>query len=382
MRLLRRAIAMSAGAARALSTSRVTGLAPGPYAVGVRTIQLTDESRTEDGGPRKLQTEVWYPAVASTNKPSTFGDFICGGETPSPEIIEAAEKPDAIGGYADGLTIDKIDAAWPCVSIRGAALNTEERWPVVAFSHGSGAYRASYAFWTEHLASHGYVVCACDHPGSARFTVIDGQVITPGGERSKRSRMESDRVADVKVVLDGVIADLGDAVDADKCAVTGMSFGGWTTAAYCERNDPRIKAAVLMCPSLAMSDAGKLSKGHTSTVPALVMVGREDTVIGVEGNAAAQDYAASHGGPAAYLEIVRGGHCSFTSCDLYNAAYGNGIGPSKSLQGGTYEPLDIAEQHAVCNEYGLAFLDAHVKGRGEAPRENRFDASEVAWEAY
>ena len=96
MRLVRRAVAaMSAGAARALSTSRVTGLAPGPYAVGVRTIQLTDESRTEDGGPRKLQTEVWYPAVASTNKPSTFGDFICGGETPSPEIIQAAEKPDA-----------------------------------------------------------------------------------------------------------------------------------------------------------------------------------------------------------------------------------------------------------------------------------------------
>ena len=91
--------------------------------------------------------------------------------------------------------------------------------------------------------------------------------------------MESDRVADVKVVLDGVIDDLGDAVDADRCAVTGMSFGGWTTAAYCERNDPRIKAAVLMCPSLAMSDAGKLSKGHTSTVPALVMVGREDTVL-------------------------------------------------------------------------------------------------------
>ena len=47
MRLLRRAIAMSAGAARSLSTSRVTGLAPGPFAVGVRTIQLTDDSRQE-----------------------------------------------------------------------------------------------------------------------------------------------------------------------------------------------------------------------------------------------------------------------------------------------------------------------------------------------
>ena len=63
MRLLRRAIAMSAGAARSLSTSRVTGLAPGPYAVGVRTIQITDEARQEDGAPRQVQTEIWYPAA-------------------------------------------------------------------------------------------------------------------------------------------------------------------------------------------------------------------------------------------------------------------------------------------------------------------------------
>ena len=193
--------------------------------------------------------------------------------------------------------------------------------------------------------------------------------------------MESDRVADVKVVLDGVIDDLGDAVDADRCAVTGMSFGGWTTAAYCEQNDPRVKAAVLMCPSLAMSDGGRLSKGHTSTVPALVMVGREDTVIGTEGNAAAQDYATQHQGPAAYLEIVRGGHCSFTSCDLYNAAYGNGIGESKSLSapGTTYTPLDIVEQHRIVNSYGLAFLNARLKPPGHALREQAGDVYGAAY---
>ena len=75
MRLLRRAAAaMSAGVARAMTTSRVTGLAPGPFAVGVRTIQLTDESRQEDGAPRQLQTEVWYPALDNNDKPSTFSE--------------------------------------------------------------------------------------------------------------------------------------------------------------------------------------------------------------------------------------------------------------------------------------------------------------------
>src|SRR5262245_21997925 len=36
----------------------------GPFAVGVRTLTIEDPTRTENGAPRKLVTEVWYPAVA------------------------------------------------------------------------------------------------------------------------------------------------------------------------------------------------------------------------------------------------------------------------------------------------------------------------------
>jgi hypothetical protein len=46
-------------------------------------------------------------------------------------------------------------------------------WPLVLFSHGSGAFRASYVYWTEFLASHGFVVAACDHLGSARYSQVD-----------------------------------------------------------------------------------------------------------------------------------------------------------------------------------------------------------------
>src|SRR5690349_20351813 len=39
----------------------------GPYAVGVTTLELVDDSRTEpDGSPRPLKVEVWYPAVAAS----------------------------------------------------------------------------------------------------------------------------------------------------------------------------------------------------------------------------------------------------------------------------------------------------------------------------
>ena len=58
--------------------------------------------------------------------------------------------------------------------------------------------------WTEFLASHGFVVMACDHPGSARYTQIDGQVIKPGGARSTRKSMESERPRDVLFLIDSM----------------------------------------------------------------------------------------------------------------------------------------------------------------------------------
>ena len=45
-----------------MGTSSVTGMEPGPYPVGVTTMQFDDHSRTDptSGGPRRLQTEVWH----------------------------------------------------------------------------------------------------------------------------------------------------------------------------------------------------------------------------------------------------------------------------------------------------------------------------------
>ena len=91
------------------------------------------------------------------------------------------------------------------------------------------------------------------------------------------------------------------------------------------------------------------------------------------------------------LEIRRGGHVSFTSCELYNPEYGNGIGESNSLsrRGEKYTPMPIVEQHAVINAYGLAFLNAHLRPAAQGPelagfnaaylQANHFDADEVVW---
>ena len=45
---------------------------------------------------------------------------------------------------------------------------------------------------------------ACDHPGSARYTQVNGQIIKPGGPRSERAQMEADRPKDVMFLLDAM----------------------------------------------------------------------------------------------------------------------------------------------------------------------------------
>eukprot|EP00908_Phaeocystis_cordata_P014543 Transcript_25652.p1 GENE.Transcript_25652~~Transcript_25652.p1 ORF type:complete len:437 (-),score=129.94 Transcript_25652:54-1364(-) len=408
--------AVSGSARSRTIVSSVTGMPPGPFPVGVTTIQFDDHSRTDpsSGGPRRLQTEIWYPAAAEAAnlQPGRYSEYLGRGAIPG--SIKAAEESDAIGGYRDGLTIEQLDAEWPGAAVRDARPHTPEqwapgtlpgaKWPLVLFSHGSGAFRASYIYFTEFLASQGFCVVACDHAGSARYTQVDGEVVKPGGARSTRKQMETDRPADLLFLLDrmGTLAAGGDSrfagrLDTSRCALTGMSFGGWASAQALEARDPRVKAAILQCPSLAMSGA---AAGHPPlasaaradrATPTLVMLGTEDTVIGEEGNAAGRAYYETHTGPRQLLEIKRGGHVSFTSCELYNPEYGNGIGESKSLSrpGETYTPLPIAQQHEVINAYALAFLNAHLRpdvdgselgGFGAAFLEqNHFDAEEVIW---
>lgn len=83
---------------RAMAVSRVTGKAPGPFPVGVTTMQLDDLSRKDQDGPRSLQTEIWYPAAEETRElpRNRFSEFLGRGVIPG--SIEAAEAKDAIGG--------------------------------------------------------------------------------------------------------------------------------------------------------------------------------------------------------------------------------------------------------------------------------------------
>merc|ERR1712194_945813 len=346
------------------------------------TLQLDDHSRTNpDDTTRCLQTEIWYPAqgVTAAMPRNKFSDFLARGVI-SGSIAEA-EAGNAIGGYREGLTIAELDKTWPNDAVRDACIldpGFAGRWPLVIFSHGQGAYRASFIYWTEFLASHGFVVMACDHPGSARYTQLNGKVVKPGGALSDRSAMEDARPKDMLFLVDAMerMANGADSrftgrVDASNCVLSGFSFGGYATAAALERKDARIKGAVMKCPSL-MSAGGTLPESRTNhETPIMMMLATEDMPIGEKGNNLSRTYVKTHRGIKYLMEIKRAGHVSYTSCEFFNPNYGNGVGESKSLTdpGKMYQPLPPMEQHEIANSYGLAFLNMCLRPQSREGRE-------------
>merc|ERR1712238_91158 len=195
---------------------------------------------------------------------------------------------------------------------------------------------------------------------------------------------EHDRPLDLLQIINGIQQKynqekFADTIDTNNVAVTGMSFGGYTTAETMEYQDPRITASVMMCASTLMSGTQNL---HTPArknkyTPCLVMIGTEDTVLGMDANEANRHYVDTHTEGDAYLvELIRAGHVSFTSCELYNPEYGNGISAQGQCQkltgtlGEMYTPLNIIKQHGIMNNYGLAFLNKYMKGTGDDADDN------------
>jgi len=239
----------------------------GPHAVGVRSIDTSDASRS-----RYLPVEVWYPAA----------DKYAGQD-----IAEA--------------TMDKYDLLPGFPPAKQAAVRNAEiaagRFPVVLFSHGFGGHRRQSTFLCTHLASHGYIVVAMDHTGN---TVIDMAQMTlqvmmgqpmPDTEALLDEAIAA-RPADVSFVLDRLLAgDLGidpSQVDNERIGMAGHSFGGWTTLKLAA-SDSRIRAALPLapaggqCPLPAEKLINSLTFDWGRDVPTLYLVADKDTLLPLAG---------------------------------------------------------------------------------------------------
>jgi predicted dienelactone hydrolase len=340
--------AAAAGCRSAPRRTSAAFAAPGPQAVGIRTLTVVDATRPTPpnrglpgAATRTLVTEVWYPALAP------------GRDTP-------------------------LDA-------RGAP------HPLVIHAHALLDSRTGEYYLAAHLASHGYVVAAPDFPlsraGAPGGPTLDDVAAQPG---------------DLRAVLDHLLvlaaeptSPLAGAVDAERVGLSGLSLGATTAllATYhAGLRDPRVRAVAAMAPPFSCALGRRFFR--IAAVPLLLLQGTNDLLVPA-GENSRRAFARARG-PRTLVLVRDGSHLGFIG-------FANGLDPSRHydalgcsgllavagptptlpLPGGPHTgiaadlgrvctppcrrsapgpALVAARQHELARLATTAFLDAHLGG--------------------
>lgn len=314
---------------------------PGPYQVGRRVVQINDAARG-----RALTADVWYPVDQGVTAPLSIYQFIPGIELAS--LTALADAP--------------ASAAGP--------------FPLVVYSHGSGGLRYIASWFTETLASHGFVVVAVDHTGNTALDSVTG-ASTP------RPVNALNRVQDVQYLITamlGISATAGDplsaTMDPERIGVTGHSFGGFTTlgtaGGYSNElgsvpADERVKAIAVMAPYSELNSDEALA---AIKIPSLLVSGVLDTTTPIV-NDTTRPWDLISGRPLLRMDIDKAGHQSFTDVCRYQDSLATlpnlpqvfiDVVNEMALEGCTKDLIAIEDAHEIVNGVTIAFLQTYVAG--------------------
>ena len=245
----------------ATETVEYDPFARGCFPVGVRTIQALDTVRE-----RLFPCEVWYPATAQYT-----------GQDIAPET-------------QDFFTVPLRETPRSQMAVRDAAARPGT-YPLIIFSHSSGAGRRSATFLCTHLSSHGYLVAALDHSEMIATELARKEAETDEQKTARWEALIASRVPDIQFLLDHLFNnaawDSEAKPDLARIGIVGHSFGGWTALAA---NDVerRIRAVVALAPGGASQPKPgilpvKLTFGWGRDVPTLYLVAENDTSLPLAG---------------------------------------------------------------------------------------------------
>ncbi len=331
-----------------------------------------------------LLVDVWYPAVIAGEQLTRY--------EPLPSIV-----------FESAVAYDEPEVL--------ANTGGDGGYPLILLSHGRTGMRFAYSLLCEALAARGFIVLASDHPGDALDDWLSGTFVD---DRTN----ETGRVGDFGFLLDTLLAvplerrtsrspggssgsqagdvalplDLLAAIDPDKVAAIGHSYGAYTglAAAAGVRGvaaDQRLKAVIGLQPyTRTMSDA---ALGRVK-IPTLLVLSEFDqtTPTATDGD---RPWQLINADPIWRMDLAGAAHHASSDMGLYLELAGQlpGLPPMVTAYVAMMSG-EMAGQHMRPWRDGLvlqiraiaAFLDIvlpidRVRGEAEADRLARVDGVQL-----
>ncbi|HUG34869.1 MAG TPA: hypothetical protein VMJ90_08875 [Anaerolineales bacterium] len=335
----------------------------GPYSVGTRIYELTDDSRREiysgQNEARRIMIQVWYPSEAGSS--SERARWMENAEIYAPAVANQIDMPPF---FLDHLALVKVPAYK-----NAEPAKTDQPFPVILFSHGWNGFNAQNTGQVLELASHGYVVVGVQHAYGAVITVFpDGTVANNNPAALPDGAPQDEYEAAAHILADQWAGDLGftlddlkiqnedqagpfyNLLDLNRVGVYGHSTGGGAAVQFCG-TDPRCIALLGMDPFMRPVSYEVIDSGLSQ--PSFFMFSQswaDDT--NSRNNELFNRFYPHVVNPLGVVAIEGAAHYDFSDLPLLSP-----LAPQLGLKG----PINGKLVTSIVNDYLLLFFDGTLK---------------------
>jgi platelet-activating factor acetylhydrolase isoform II len=336
----------------------------GPFQVGTRSYELTDDSRQElysgkEEG-RRFQIQVWYPSEPSPS--DERAPWMARADIFAPAIATYIHMPSF---FLDHLALVKMPAYKD-----SKIAPTQDGYPVILFSHGWNGFNAQNTGQAIQLASHGYVVVGVQHSYGAVVTVFNDGTIAANNPSALPNGVPDDEyeaaaqklvqqwAGDLAYSVDFLETQNDDSespfqavLDLSRLGVYGHSTGGGAAIQFCG-TDARCKALLSMDAFLRPVSPEILENGVTQ--PSFFMFSQRWTdYVDSRNNLLFHKFVSNVPETFGVISIDGTAHYDFSDLPLLSP-----LAPRLGLKG----PINGRRVTTIINDYLLSFFEATLKG--------------------